>query len=606
MLRAVSRLLPSTSMVRSVITPKDFRPRVGPFMGQGPFEGTSQSPDAALVGAVRQAPRLNSTANYFGGFSAFPVRDCFGQVGLAQVNLGKRSYSTADVVPKDVIREDLRNRIESAPVYDVATKTPLVKAEKISERLGNGVFLKREDYQPGFSFKVRGAYTKLKRMHEQEPLRRVIAASAGNHAQGVALAARELGIKADIVMPVTTPGIKVSGVRALGANVILEGQVFDDAAEFAKKRSVQDEVPFISPYDDWDIIAGQGTVGKEILEDLKDPVHAIFVPVGGGGLIAGVAAWVKSVCPNVKVIGVEPDSSNCLQTALKNKGPVRLDDVDIFADGVAVKEIGGRPFEICKQWVDEVICVGSDDICAATKDIFEESRAVPEPSGALALAGIKAYAQRTGIRDANMVAVVSGGNLDFGKLEYVAQRATFLEGRRALLGVTVENSKDGLKRFLEETKDLKVEELDYRLNEQGIGKAFLGVGMSPGLLEKDDLIERLGEVGMPALDLTDSLLATQHASSMGSSKTELGNERLVRFEFSEKPGAMQKVLKAIAGEFCITKVHYQNHSAAVGRLLVGANIPSEEQSRFEAFLKQLHVSYEEETNGIAHKWFSEN
>ncbi len=499
--------------------------------------------------------------------------------------------------------EAYAKRILKARVYDVARETPLDPAAGLSKRLGNRVLLKREDLQPVFSFKLRGAYNKIVNLSEEARSRGVIAASAGNHAQGVALAARRLGLDALIVMPKTTPEIKVQAVRALGAETALAGNAYDDAYQYAMQLAEEQGRTFIHPYDDPDVIAGQGTVALEILRHHPTDLHAIFVPVGGGGLIAGVAAYVKYLCPEVKVIGVEPDDAPTLHSALAAGERVVLDQVGIFVDGVAVRQIGEEPFRVAREHVDEVLLVSTDQICAAIKDIFEDTRSITEPAGALAVAGMKRYVEREGVRDRTLVAIDSGANINFDRLRHVAERAEVGERREALLAVTIPERPGSFRTFCETLGNRSITEFNYRYASGDEAHIFVGVQMANGAGERDKLIAQLEEKDYPVVDMTENEMAKAHIRYMVGGRATADNEQLFRFEFPERPGALLRFLNRMGLHWNISLFHYRNHGSAYGRVLAGIQVPPEEEAQFRDFLTQLGYPHWEETDNPAFELF---
>jgi threonine dehydratase len=435
--------------------------------------------------------------------------------------------------------EQYVKKILTSRVYDVAVETPLQAASQLSRRLGNSVLLKREDLQPVFSFKVRGAYNKLTQLSDAERGRGVVTASAGNHAQGLALAAKKLGVKATIVMPRTTPEIKVEGVRSRGGRVVLHGDSFPEALAYSLKLVDEKGYVYVHPYDDPDTIAGQGTVAMEILRQHPAPLDAIFVPVGGGGLIAGIAAYVKYLRPDIKIIGVEPDDSNCLQAALAAGERVVLAQVGLFADGVAVAQIGQHTFDICKDYVDEVITVSTDEICAAIKDIYDDTRSITEPAGALAVAGIKKYVETRGVSGQTLVAIDSGANVNFDRLRHVAERAELGEGREAIIAVTIPEQPGSFKAFCQAIGKRQITEFNYRFHSGREAHIFVGVQTHPDNDPRDALLAHLRGQGFPVLDLTDNELAKLHIRHMvGGHAEKVSDERVMRFEFPERPGAL--------------------------------------------------------------------
>ncbi len=494
-------------------------------------------------------------------------------------------------------------RILKARVYDVAVESPLEVAPRLSERLGNAVWLKREDLQQVFSFKLRGAYNKIVHLSPAARARGVIAASAGNHAQGVALAAQRLGIPAVIVMPKTTPEIKVESVRRMGAEIELAGSAYDDAWQHTLQLVEQRGLTLIPPYDDPDVIAGQGTVGMEIVRQLHG-IDAIFVPVGGGGLIAGVAAYVKYLYPEVRIIGVEPEDAPTLHAALAADERVVLEQVGIFADGVAVRQIGEEPFRIARQRVDEVVLVSTDEICAAIKDIFDETRSIAEPAGALAVAGLKQYVEREGARGQRLVAINSGANMNFDRLRHVAERAELGERREALFAVTIPERPGSFRRFCDAIGLRMITEFNYRLDDPERAHIFVGIKTSGAGDERDQLLAKLRSHDYPVLDLSDNEMAKLHLRHMvGGHARRVEHERVVRFEFPERPGALLRFLNHLGQRWNISLFHYRNHGAAYGRVLVGIQVPPGDADDFRAFLDGLGYAWADETANPAYALF---
>lgn len=496
-------------------------------------------------------------------------------------------------------------KILRARVYDVAVETPLDYAAALSRRLNNQVFVKREDLQPVFSFKLRGAYNKIVSLSEEAKARGVITASAGNHAQGVALSAERLGIKALIVMPQTTPEIKVASVRQRGAKTVLFGDSYDEAYEHARELAEKHGMSFIHPYDDPDVIAGQGTVGMEILRQYMGDIHAVFVPVGGGGLIAGVAAYIKFVRPEIRVIGVEPDDADCLHRALKAKRRVTIKQVGLFADGVAVRQIGKEPFRIAHQCVDEVICVNTDEICAAIKDIFDDTRSIAEPAGALGVAGLKKYVEREQVVGHSLIAIDSGANMNFDRLRYVAERAQVGEHRELLLAVTIPEERGSFLRFCIDLGKRNVTEFNYRYSDKSQAHVFVGVTSSGAENDRGDLIAQLREKGYVLIDMTENELAKEHIRYMvGGHAPCISDEAIFSFEFPERPGALLKFLSVLGGRWNITLFHYRNHGAAFGKVLMGMELPKNERREFRQCLDALGFGYREETENLAYLYFA--
>ncbi len=496
-------------------------------------------------------------------------------------------------------------RILRARVYDVAIETPLTLAGRLSRRLGNQVFLKREDLQPVFSFKLRGAYNKLIHLDEATRRRGVVTASAGNHAQGVALAAERLRLEATIVMPRTTPSIKVQAVRALGGRAVLHGDSYDEAYAHALELAAERGLAFIHPFDDPDVIAGQGTIAMEILRQHPSPPHAIFVPVGGGGLIAGVAAYVKYVRPEVKVIGVEPEEAPTLERALAAGQRVVLEQVGLFADGVAVRQIGEETFRLARTLVDEVVLVSTDEICAAIKDIFDDTRGIAEPAGALALAGLKRYVEREGLTGADLIAIESGANINFDRLRHVAERADLGERREALLAVQIPERPGSFLSFCKTVGKRQITEFNYRYADSHQAQVFAGVELSRGEEERRELIARLTEKGFAVVDMTDNETAKLHIRFMvGGHAQGVANEQLVRFEFPERPGALLGFLSGIGKRWNISLFHYRNHGAAYGRVLMGVQVAGAERGEFFRLLDRLGYQYWVETDNPAYRIFA--
>nr|WP_314618918.1 threonine ammonia-lyase, biosynthetic [uncultured Pseudomonas sp.] len=500
--------------------------------------------------------------------------------------------------------EQYVKKILTSRVYDVAVETPLQSAPQLSKRLGNQILLKREDLQPVFSFKIRGAYNKLAQLSPEELARGVVTASAGNHAQGVALAARELGIKATIVMPKTTPEIKVEGVRSRGGKVVLHGDSFPEALAYSLKLVDEKGFVYIHPYDDPHTIAGQGTVAMEILRQHPGQLDAIFVPVGGGGLIAGIAAYVKYLRPEIKVIGVEPDDSNCLQAAMAAGERVVLPQVGLFADGVAVAQIGQHTFDICRLHVDEVVTVSTDEICAAIKDIYDDTRSITEPAGALGVAGIKKYVELKGVNGQTLVAIDSGANVNFDRLRHVAERAELGEKREAIIAVTIPERPGSFKAFCEAIGKRQITEFNYRKHTSDEAHIFVGVQTHPENDPRAALVQQLTEQGFPVTDLTDNELAKLHIRHMvGGHSAGARDEIVLRFEFPERPGALFNFLNKLGGRWNISMFHYRNHGAADGRVVAGLQVPEDERHLVPAALAKIGYPYWDETDNPAYRLF---
>lgn len=496
-------------------------------------------------------------------------------------------------------------KILDARVYDVAIETPIDDAPLLSKRFNNEILLKREDLQPVFSFKLRGAYNKMAHLSEADLAKGVVAASAGNHAQGLALSALKMGVKATIVMPRTTPQIKVDAVRSRGAKVVLHGDTYDEAAEYAQKLVVEKGMVYIHPYDDPEVIAGQGTIGMEILRQHNGPLDVVFVPVGGGGLLAGVAAYIKYVRPEIKVIGVEPEDAACLKAALEKGRRVTLPQVGIFADGVAVAKIGKEPFRVIRATVDGVITASTDEICAAIKDIFDDTRSIAEPAGALALAGLKKYVEQTGCEGKTLLAIDSGANTNFDRLRYISERTEIGEKREAILSVTIPERPGSFKKFCAAIGKRNITEFNYRYADNKNAQIFVGVQISGQGDDREELINDLQAKGYPVVDLTDNEMAKLHIRHMvgGRAAETTANERLYRFEFPERPGALAKFLASLGRRWNISMFHYRNHGAAYGRVLVGMQVPAEDQKQLKAFLDGLPYAVCEETDNLAYQLF---
>jgi len=496
-------------------------------------------------------------------------------------------------------------RILRARVYDVAIETPLDFAPVLSGRLDNQVFLTREDLQPVFSFKLRGAYNKIIQLTDAEKACGVIAASAGNHAQGVALSAKKLGIKALIVMPKTTPEIKVQSVRARGAKTVLFGDSYDEACEHARQLADEKGLVFVHPYDDPDVIAGQGTIGMEILRQHNGHIDAVFVPVGGGGLIAGIAAYIKFVRPETKIIGVEPDDADCLNRALKAGRRTIIKQVGLFADGVAVKQVGKEPFRLAHHYVDEVIVVNTDEICAAIKDIFDDTRSVAEPAGALAVAGVKKYVEQQNASGQTFIAIESGANINFDRLRYVAERTQVGEHREILLAVAIPEQAGSFLKFCKMLGKRNITEFNYRYFHDKIAQVFVGISSSGEESDKAALIEQLETDGFKVTDMTENEMAKDHIRYMvgGHAPCPL-NEIIYSLQFPERPGALLKFLVALGGRWNISLFHYRNHAAAFGKVLIGLQMKKSERHKFQHMLTDLGFVFQEETDNLAYVFFA--
>ena len=494
-------------------------------------------------------------------------------------------------------------RILTARVYDVARESPLDAAPQLSARIGNRLLLKREDMQDVFSFKLRGAYNKMANLSAEQIARGVIAASAGNHAQGVALAASRLGCRAVIVMPVTTPQVKIDAVRARGAEVVLQGDSYSDAHAHALTVQAREGLTFVHPFDDPDVIAGNGTIGMEILRQHQAPIHAIFVAIGGGGLIAGVAAYVKQVRPEIRIIGVQATDSDAMDRSLKAGRRVALADVGLFSDGTAVKQVGEETFRLCCQYVDEIVLVDTDQLCAAIKDVFQDTRSILEPAGAMAIAGAKAYAEREGIRDETLVAIACGANMNFDRLRFVSERAEIGEQREAVFAVTIPEEKGSFRRFCETVGARNVTEFNYRIADARQAHVFVGIQIQ----RRDDAIDianGLRAAGFATLDLTDDELAKLHIRHLVGGHSPLARDELLyRFEFPERPGALMKFLSSMSPNWNISLFHYRNHGADYGRILVGIQVPAGETQDFRNFLSGLGYAHQDESQHPAYRLF---
>lgn len=494
-------------------------------------------------------------------------------------------------------------RILTACVYDVAIESPLDGAPLLSRRLANRVLLKREDLQPVFSFKLRGAYNKMALLDGERLGAGVVAASAGNHAQGVALAARKLGCHAGVVMPVTTPQIKVAAVAALGAQVILEGESYDDAYRHAVRLAQTTGATLIHPYDDPDVIAGQGTIAMEILRQHPGPIGAIFVPIGGGGLIAGIAVYVKRLKPRTRIIGVEPEESDAMYRSLAAGERISLPRAGLFADGVAVKEVGEETFRLCRELVDEVILVDNDEICAAIKDVFEDTRSILEPSGALSVAGMKAWVARNRIEGQTLVAVASGANMNFDRLGFVAESAELGEQREAVFAATIPERVGSFKEFCRLLGRRQITEFNYRYADPDRAHIFVGVQVATRA-EAKQVLASLEAAGVRVLDLTTNEMAKLHVRHLvGGHAPQVANERIYRFEFPERPGALTEFLDRMSRSWNISLFHYRNHGADYGRVLAGIQVPREDDAMFGQFLQKLGYPNWREDDNPAYRLF---
>ncbi|SKB11891.1 threonine deaminase [Planktothrix sp. PCC 11201] len=494
-------------------------------------------------------------------------------------------------------------QILTARVYDVAQETPLESAPNLSARLNNKLLLKREDMQSVFSFKLRGAYNKMAYLPPDLLKKGVIAASAGNHAQGVALGASKLGTKAIIVMPVTTPQVKINAVKARGGEVVLYGDTFDEACAYARQLETEKGLTFIHPFDDPYVIAGQGTIGMEILRQYQQPIHAIFVAIGGGGLISGIAAYIKRLRPEIKIIGVEPVDADAMSQSLKAGHRVKLSQVGLFADGVAVREVGEETFRLCQEYVDEIILVDTDDTCAAIKDVFEDTRSILEPAGALAIAGAKAYVEREKIQGETLIAIACGANMNFDRLRFVAERAEFGERREAIFAVTIPEEPGSLRKFCECIGKRNLTEFNYRIADEKEAHIFVGMQIK-NREDAAQIIEYFEENGFKTIDLTDDELTKLHLRHMVGGRSALAHhELLYRFEFPERPGALMKFVCSMSPNWNISLFHYRNNGSDYGRIVVGMQVPPEEMGEWQAFLETLGYRYWDENKNPAYKLF---
>lgn len=500
--------------------------------------------------------------------------------------------------------DDYIELIDAANVYDVAKVSPLEIASNLSERLGCRILMKREDLQPVFSFKLRGAYNKLSNLPQEAIDAGVICSSAGNHAQGVALAAQRRNAKAIIVMPVTTPSIKVNAVASLGGEVVLHGDNYDEA--YAKACELVDKqgLTFIHPFDDPTVIAGQGTIGKELIDQMSDDVAAVFVPIGGGGLMAGIATYIKAKRPDVKIIGVEPQDSAAMSESIAAGKPITLDHVGIFADGVAVKRVGDETFRLCSRFVDEIVTVDTDQICAGIKDIFEDTRSIVEPAGALAVAGVKKYITEHEEKGKAFVVINCGANVNFDRLRHIAERAAVGEQQEMLLAVEIPEEPGSFRRFCQALGRRGITEFNYRYNDAKHAHIFVGVQLRRGAEEHAELLDHLSALGYLVADLSDDEMAKLHVRHMvGGSAANLENERLFRFEFPERPGALLDFLQAIGTDWNISLFHYRNHGSDHGRVLAGIQVPEDKSDEIEAHLADLGYSHFEESDNPAYRMF---
>lgn len=498
---------------------------------------------------------------------------------------------------------DYLRRILTSKVYDVAVETPLEYAPQLSQRIGNTMLLKREDTQSVFSFKLRGAYNKMAHLPKSALARGVIAASAGNHAQGVALSAKRLGCKAVIVMPTTTPGVKIDAVRALGAEVVLHGDSFTDAYGHALTLEKKQQLTFVHPFDDPDVIAGQGTIGMEILRQHAEPIEAIFVAIGGGGLISGIAAYVKQIRPEIKIIGVQTIDSDAMVRSVKAGRRITLTDVGLFSDGTAVKQVGVETFRLTRELVDDYVLVDTDAICAAIKDVFQDTRSVLEPAGALALAGAKQYASEHKLKGKTLVAIACGANMNFDRLRFVAERAEVGEAREAIFAVTLPEQRGSFRAFCELVGNRNVTEFNYRISDSTSAYVFVGIQVS-SLTEPNKIANNFRKHGFDTLDLTHDEMAKTHLRHMVGGRSNLaGHELLYRFEFPERPGALMRFLNSMKPDWNISLFHYRNQGADYGQILIGIQVPTGSKKAFKAFLEEVGYPHWNESENPAYKLF---
>ncbi|UOO81058.1 threonine ammonia-lyase, biosynthetic [Uruburuella testudinis] len=494
-------------------------------------------------------------------------------------------------------------RILTASVYDVAVETPLEPARILSRRSGNNVLLKREDLQPVFSFKIRGAYNKMAKLPAEALAKGVITASAGNHAQGVALSAQHLGCEATIVMPATTPQIKIDAVRNRGGKVVLKGVSYNDAYDHAMKMVAESGLTYIAPFDDPDVIAGQGTIAMEILRQNPGRIDAVFMPIGGGGLAAGMAAFIKQVRPEIKLIGVQTNDSCDMKLSIAKGERVELKDVGLFSDGTAVKLVGEETFRICRDLLDDIITVDTDAICGAIKDIFDDTRSIAEPAGALALAGLKSYIARNHAQGQTLVAVTSGANMNFHRLRHVSERSELGEGNEGIFAVSIPEQPGSFLKFIHILGNRNITEFNYRYGDDQTAHIFVGI-QTAGVQDLAKISAELTEAGLPNTDLTNDEIAKIHIRYMVGGRThKVQNERVVSFEFPERPGALACFLNRMQTGWNITLFHYRNHGADYGRVLAGVDVPPQDEQAFHDFLEKLGYVYEDETHNQAYRLF---
>ncbi len=510
-----------------------------------------------------------------------------------------------------MVMDDYLQKILRARVYDVAVETPLELATNLSQRLGNEIWLKREDLQPVFSFKIRGAYNLMSQLTKEELNNGVIASSAGNHAQGVALSAAKLKCRAVIVMPVTTPLMKIKSVKSLNAEVILHGETYDESYKEALRRSQEEGLAFIHPFDDPEVIAGQGTIAMEILRQSTNPPDAIYVAVGGGGLIAGIGAFVKNLWPQIEIIGVEPIDAAAMTKSLEAQKRIKLEQVGLFADGVAVREIGEKTFELAKKYVDRMINVSTDEICASIKDVFEDTRSILEPAGALSVAGLKADIAKRGKKGKKLIAVACGANMNFDRLRFVAERAELGEEREAMFAVEIQEEAGSLRKLCEELGSRSLTEFSYRMSYGEKAQIFIGIEVA-GTGDRSNLLTQLSDAGFPCLDLTNDELSKVHLRHMVGGrlptltkpiKDDGYKELLYRFEFPERPGALMEFVRSLHRGWSISIFHYRNHGSDVGRIVVGVLVKESESNEWSKFIDALGYPSYEETENEAYRLF---
>ncbi len=515
----------------------------------------------------------------------------------------RRSPAKKTAAPRALTLADYLQKILTARVYDVARETPLEPARALSRRLGNQVLLKREDSQPVFSFKLRGAYNKMAQLDPEQLRRGVICASAGNHAQGVALGARQLGCRALVVMPVTTPKLKVDAVRALGGEGVLHGDSYSDAYLHALELEREKGLTFVHPFDDPDVIAGQGTIGMEILRQHQGPIDAVFVAIGGGGLVSGVAAYIKSVRPDIQVIGVQMNDSDAMLRSVRAGKRVTLADVGLFSDGTAVKLVGEETFRLARELIDDFVVVDTDAVCAAIKDVFQDTRSIMEPAGAMGVAAVKQYVEQHKLKGKTFVSITCGANMNFDRLRFVAERAEVGEQREAIFAVTIPEERGSFRRFCELVGPRAVTEFNYRISDSKQAHVFVGVAVA-NRDEADKLGRNFRRHGFDTLDLTDDELAKQHLRHMVGGRSELArDERLYRFIFPERPGALMRFLSSMHPGWNISLFHYRNQGADYGRILVGIQVPRADKKAFRDFLETLAYPCEDETDNPVYRMF---